>query len=206
MRRLLLPCLVFVLIAAAGVGATSAAPAWSAPPPGADVVTRVVLEDGTGDVWVIGDGDDEYVPAGDKPTVDVTRAVASHRAHSVVVRMHVANLKKAGSQAFMAVYRTRDAYGLVSVTTGPGTRSGRHLLVDGRFARIPCDGLTHDVDYEADLVSVRVPRSCLDRPAWVRLGLSNLLFANADGTFQEFVDNPHNARSQGGTTPRLWRA
>lgn len=32
-----------------------------------------------------------------------------------------------------------------------------------------CPGLAHTLDYERNVVTLRVPRSCVGNPAWVRL-------------------------------------
>lgn len=168
-------------------------------------VTRVVLRDGPGDVWVAGDGEEGYTPAGSVPTADVTRAVAAHRTGSVVVHMRFVDLRRVDSQNFGAfIYAGRRTI-VAMVSASPGARAGRHQLIDYRAGRVRCPGFTHDIDYATETVVMRVPRSCLGRPAWVRLSLLNGVYRDGGGGFRELTDNPHNRRSTTGTTVRLHR-
>jgi hypothetical protein len=169
-----------------------------------DPVIRVDLSDGIADVWSISDTEsDRYQPAGSVPTADVTKAVVAHKKASVVVRMSFVDLKPVNRQAVVAFITTprRLLFGIA--TTAPGRRAGRHQLVDYERGNVRCPGMTHRFDYDADRVSMRIPRNCLNRPRWVKVTVMNSLYKRIDGVFTEFSDNPHNATSSPGTTPRL---
>ncbi|MEP9365025.1 hypothetical protein ABLE68_18825 [Nocardioides sp. CN2-186] len=54
---------------------------------------------------------------------------------------------------------------------------------------VSCRRLHTDVDLDADLVRVSVPRTCLRNPPWVRVGVTSTGFVNgADQTFSVFYD------------------
>jgi len=149
--------------------------------------SRVVLRDGTGDVWAW----DLYLaePPYLSPYrgADVTRAVARHRAGAVVIRMSFADLKRVRDQTFGATLRTsRDWFEVILKSTHKNRR-GHLRLVGG----VRCPGLSHRIDYAADAVTMRVPRRCLGRPDWVRISMFNDIQV-AD---HYFVDNPHNRRA-----------
>jgi hypothetical protein len=63
-------------------------------------------------------------------------------------------------------------------------------------------GVSDDIDYAADVVTLRIARSLLDRPAWVRVRLSNQLGLTDGSTF--FTDNPSTAGVAAEFTPRLF--
>lgn len=172
-----------------------------------DHVSRVVLTDPTGDVWAIGDGENEtWVSAGDVPTADVVRAVVRHGRHRVMVKMTFTNLRRVEPQYYTAMISSRRQYGAVFLSAGPGRWSGRHELVDGNFSKVKCPKLAHSIDYDTEQVTMSVPRSCIGRPNWVKIGLSNLMFrGETEADFQEITDNPHSGDAEGGFTRRLYR-
>lgn len=69
-----------------------------------------------------------------------------------------------------------------------------------------CAGFTRRIDYAEDTVVMRVPRSCLGTPQWVRLGPSNQL--NLPGARTPYFDTPTShlspATTTGPGTPRVY--
>lgn len=175
---------------------------------GADPVSRVVLTDPTGDVWAISEGENaKWTSAGDVPTADVTSAIVRHGAHNVVVKMSFADLTREYDAGYWAMIYTPKKFRAALVMAGPGRWKGRRELVDGQFGKVRCQGFTHTIDYATDEVTMRVPRGCLGRPAWVRVSLQNYSFrGDSQETFQEVTDNPHNIGHDSGRTQRLYAA
>ena len=172
-----------------------------------DPVTRVVLSDGAGDVWSITDSEqDSYQPAGSVPTVDATKAVVDHKKRSLVVRVSLVDLKRVHSQQVAAFITTPRRLMFAAAGATPGRRAGRHHLIDYNRGKVRCPGIRHRFDYDADLVSMRIPRTCLGRPRWVKVSVMNSLYKEVGGVFTEVTDNPHNARSSAGDTARLFHA
>ena len=169
-------------------------------------VSRVVLDDPTGDVWAIGEGENaEPVSAGDVPTADVVRAVVRHGRRNVLVRMTFTNLRRVEPQDYSAMIVSRRRFGAVFVSAGPRRWKGRHQLVNGNFATVKCPGLTHSIDYDTEQVTMSVPRGCLGRPSWVRVDMTNFVFrGKTEADFQEITDNPHSADPDSSLTRRLY--
>lgn len=187
----------------------SAMPVSSAAPAMEDPVSRVVLDDPTGDVWAIGDGENsEWVSAGDIPTADVIRAVVRHGRYNVVMKMTFTNLRRVEPQYYSAMIFSRRQYGAVFLSAGPGGWKGRHLLVDENFSKVKCPKLSHTIEYDTEQVIMSVPRGCLGRPTWVRVGMSNAMFrgGETEEDFQQITDNPHSDGQEGPFTRRLHRA
>ena len=92
------------------------------------------------------------------------------------------------------------------VTSAPGARRGTHDFEGGNGTR--CRRMTHRINYATNVVSIRIPRRCLERPRWVRVGLDNaLLIEGSNGEDQNvYMDNPHNHESfSDEVTRRLYR-
>lgn len=169
-------------------------------------LTRVELSDGTDDVWSITDSEqDTYQLAGSVPTVDATKAVVEHRRANVVIHVKLVDLKRVHFQQVAAFITTPSRLLMGSAVAVPGHRGGRHQLIDYSRGKMRCPGMAHRFDYDAELVSLRIPRACLGRPRWVKVSVMNVLVKEVNGVFTEVTDNPHNATSSAGDTPRLFR-
>lgn len=159
---------------------------------GKDKPSRIVLRDGTGDVWKVNMRTSHWTPVGDRPAADVLRAVVQHRTRSVVVRARYENLRRIGVQNYWVGIKTPEDDFFTEVKARPGNRAGRHALYDGVAGeRLDCAGFTHRIDYATDTVTVRVPRSCLDGPRWVRADIGNLLVVGDRPHRRGYADNPH---------------
>jgi hypothetical protein len=153
---------------------------------GAERRSRVVLHDGTGDVWT-GDFSEENDPTrADFPAADVTRAVVRHGTYALRIRMRIADLRKVGTQFYQASIQTpRNEY-LADLTSERRARMGREAF----FGETRCRAMTHRIDYVNDVLRMRIPRRCLGRPRWVKVTLTNAVVNQRAETF--YVDNPHN--------------
>ncbi len=195
-----------VLLAAALALPFSALTVPTAASATAQPVSRVVLDDPAGDVWAIGEGENaEWVSAGDVPNADVVRAVVRHGRHNVVVRMTFTNLRRVEPQHYTAMIITPRQLRAVFVSAGPRRWGGRHQLVNGNFGNVKCPRLSHRIDYNAEQVTMTIPRGCLGRPSWVRVDMSNVIFrGKTEADFQEITDNPHSADPASSLTRRLY--
>ena len=158
-------------------------------------VSRVVLRDGTGDVWT-------YAPGGSAapapsmtsyPPADVTRAVVTHGHYALRIRLRFADLQRVGHQAYrmdLETPRSVDESFFAAVVSGPDSRKGRHFLERGSSVR--CPGFEHRIDYATNVVTMQIPRRCLGRPRWVKVHLDNALWTG-DGHIPDagYEDNPH---------------
>lgn len=190
-------------LAGAAVAMTALLTTGVGTPAGADPTpqepTRVALADGTGDVWVIGPGEDDWDPFGERATIDTVGGTVRHRAHAVTASLAFLDLRRVQSKDFDVRMRTGAGTYRAIVSTDAEHPFGRHRLIDRSESRVACPGLTHDIDYAADTVRVRVPRSCLGSPPWVRVALSAYLFRIWDA----LSDNPHNDGPEATLTERL---
>lgn len=134
-------------------------------------ISRVVLTDGTADVWLIGPGEDTWHAFGAKPEVDLTGATVVHRRPEVRVSMRFVDLRRVRPQEFQVRIRTGEVFRRAIVSTGPGNWAGTHRLLDRSEQVRTCPGLHHRLDYALDQVVLGVPRACLGTPQRVRAAI-----------------------------------
>ena len=102
---------------------------------------------------------------------------------------------------------SRPRYGAVFESAGPGRWKGRHQLLNSNFFDVKCPKLNHSINYDTEQITMSVPRSCIGRPNWVKVGMANFMFrGETEEEFQEITDNPHSAGAEGSSTRRLYRA
>ena len=171
------------MVAAAMLGAV--APAAHAD----EVTSHAVLRDGAGDVW-IANSDQEQPTRAVFPAADVTRAVVRHAPLAVRIRMRFVDLRKVRRQHYVVQIGTPRSVYFAQVVSAPGARRGTHRFDSNRSSG--CRGMTHSIRYGRSVVSLRIPRRCLDQPRWVRVGLENTLTLHRGRRATTYRDNPHN--------------
>jgi hypothetical protein len=175
---------------------------FHAPAP-APQVDRVELIDAADDVWADGPG---HVLAPDNPSVDVTGAVIAHRPRRVTIEMTFVDLQEPAGRRFHLVHlKTPKGLRFAFLRATPRRPEGRFVLLDSEFRKKDCARLSHKVDYEAETVEMRIPRSCVGGPDWVRAQLYTIQIPGSGrDEFYELSDNPHNSSAEAAFTPKLY--
>jgi hypothetical protein len=151
------------------------------------------LVDARGDVYR--ETNAGYRPAPAQRRIDITRTRIRHTDRALVVRTSVLELRREGRAVGMAM-RMRTSKGLyreMDLTAGPiaGSWRGQVTLTRRNGSVAPCR-TAHRVDYAADRMVVRIPRSCLGNPRGVQTTVVSVFLGG--GRF--FIDNPHNDRAR----------
>jgi hypothetical protein len=157
-------------------------------------VSRVVVKDGAGDVWKAHMRTSGWTRVDRKPAADERRGVVRHGHSTVVVRWRFVNLRQVGVARYQLGIVVPHGDYAVELVARPAHPAGHATLYPDWLRRrsLPCRNLSHRVDYTADMVLLRVPRSCLDTPHWVRANLGNMLVKGQAPHRRHFVDNAHN--------------
>jgi hypothetical protein len=160
----------------------------------------VSLTDGPGDVWTFSDVTTGYRPA-DEPDADVLSARVVHREHTVRVRMVFDDIRRVNGQWYWCLVRIPDHRTMWFVLEADDGhwRGKAYQEIEGEWVRV--SGLGHHIDYASDVVTLRIARSLLDQPAWVRVKLWNELGLSDGETF--FTDNPATATHRPAFTARV---
>ena len=116
-------------------------------------------------------------------TTDITRLTVNHRAHRVVLRLQVRDLRRADSRGVVAIVKTPTERHFVIV------QSSEFAFV-GKQGPGRCAGLRKTFDYTANVVTIGIPRHCLGKPDWVRVGIQMSTTADtfANGDSEHFDD------------------
>jgi hypothetical protein len=149
----------------------------------------LTFTDGRGDVWA---HFDDVKRAPNHARGDIVRAVIAHNDRQVVVRTRFAKLDRKGLR-FVVAARLGTNAGVdrvVRLSAGPGQATWQgttHLYRGNNITRVEC-APSHRIDYAADVAVVRVPRTCLGSPRWVRatMGVASIKPRGF------FADNPVN--------------
>jgi hypothetical protein len=158
--RLRLVAAAALTLAVLPLGATASAETWTHTDARRDAV-RVVMD--------LSSGEEERSAAPDDRAADVTRVVVAHRNRAVTIRVGVRDLPRRGSSSLLARLRTPGNEFMALTSRGPGLLS--FMLISRRSPEgVSCTGGQVDFDAVADVTTVRIPRSCLGSPAWVRAG------------------------------------
>jgi hypothetical protein len=150
-------------------------------------VSQVAWSDSRRDVWqlyppaTVG-GDIREVFLGAYPPADMTRLVYTHGPRNVRVRVKFVDLQRVGYQVILVGLETKFNHYQAGLFTEPGHRLGRRYF-EGDDGSRSCQGFFRKMDYENDVVRIRLPRTCFAAtdehggrmPLWVRVGLYHQL-------------------------------
>lgn len=163
----------------------------------------VTVRDPVGDLWATRVGGDAFEPAPRERAGDIVAMRVAHHARAVVVRLRFASLPRGDRATYELDLRLPEGQVSAQVATDARSPEGRHAMWSRDGDRIRCAAMSHRVDAQQDAVVVRMPRSCLGAPAWVRV--RNYDLHERAGTL--FTDNPHNRAAQADRwAPRAHRA
>lgn len=115
-------------------------------------------------------------PARHRSVGDVVRTTVNHHGGVVSVSMKYRQLARTGdATAHTFIFRTdRGLRRSVEVFAGPHIWKGI-VTFEAPGSRTPRCKVSHRIDYVRNRVSVTVPRSCLHKPRWVRVGAGNYM-------------------------------
>ena len=118
-------------------------------------------------------GKETMTPAPERTDGDIVRSAVQHRPRKVIATMKFADLTNTGGPRLHVVQvRTNEgANRSVFVETTPRSSRVTPTMITGRGRTVRCRGLDAKVDYAAKRVDVVIPRPCLSRPRWVRVGM-----------------------------------
>ena len=150
--------------AAVAVTALGAVAPWVPAP------ALATTSDPSGDVVLRGVVDDSQTVDPDWDNGDIIGTTPSNIGREVVVKVNFEDLRK-DVDSFtheLRVKTPRHEYQLFAFANEERWRGQFLLFRDGD--RVPCRDLGHRISYPENEMDVIIPRSCLGRPAWVRVG------------------------------------
>lgn len=167
--------------------------------------TSAQWTDPAGDMYLSTDASgDPTVP--EATNGDIRDVSIAHRRHALIIAASFTDLYSdefVWVRPFAASFRTSEhKYRYVDVVS---LQSGQvDVYVESPGHRLDC-GASAVVDFAANTARVRVPRACLSRPRWVRVGFdADSLYRESD---EHYVDQSRNTAEEGRLTftRRLYR-
>jgi hypothetical protein len=120
---------------------------------------------------------------------DVVSSSVAHKSRKVVMRMQFRDIAwDSEVNAYLFKLRTGSMTRYVTVYASDGFRGGRAQMTKTNGKRVSCH-LRRSIDYTANNVTVSVPRSCLGKPRWVKVGMGSLFFTGFGTGDTEYVDD-----------------
>jgi hypothetical protein len=167
---------------------------------------RLRVTDARGDMTGVTESSEGVTatPAPDHRAGDVTSIVVRHRRHAVTMKVSFAQLRRSHFNGFFGRLRT-DAVSRQFVVEDQRNARPRLYVVNKRFRPV-CRSATLHVDYQANTLAIRVPRTCLERPEWVK---ARAMSANdkADGSNTYYLDDAFSRSPvEGGEGRGAWSA
>jgi hypothetical protein len=166
---------------------------------------RAVVRDKSGDVWLTS-GHGDYAKAGTQVNTDLTRTRVAHHKRFVVITADYVKLKKGVSESieFDAALRTNGSRGyfLLNVEEDWLGEWTSYQLFGWARGQVDCDGLTGRTRFGADTLEVRIPRSCLGHPRWIRFQGKTSSVIEDEGIY---IDNANGTKpKQSLVLPKAW--
>lgn len=153
--------------------------------PGIATAEVVRHRDAVGDVARSPVGTNAYQPDPAQVRGDIVATRVSFARRAVWLRYRLQDLAPTGNGNFHLIGVTSDRRSLsVAVDAFPGHWEGRATVTDGHGAISACP-VGHHIDYDRNRVGLRVPRSCLGKATWVRVGVRTTVA----GTTYAYVDD-----------------
>jgi len=154
--------------------------------------------DPAGDVAQSPVGSNAYVPAPTQVQGDIVRTRVAHAKRAIWVQVRFRDLTTTTNGNFHLVRIRSDRRARsIEIDAFPGHWEGTATVRNERGTVVPC-AVTHRLDYDANRLMLRIPRTCLGkRPPWVRVGVRSTVA----GTTYAYADD---ARAIGtvGPVPR----
>ncbi|WP_154402669.1 hypothetical protein [Nocardioides speluncae] len=135
---------------------------------------KLVRDDARRDVVraIESDAGETLQPAPRAADPDILRVAVDHRTTALLIRTKYAALDRRVVRTDALEIRTSAGKRFEALTFvhKRGQWQGRTAIGTGS-AGVDCPGLRHRFDYEANVATWTIPRSCIGRPRWVRVGV-----------------------------------
>ena len=187
-----------VLVAAAAIVALAPTAAhadnYSHTDPVGDATSYTTATDTTG------------TPAPDRVEGDVAWNKVRHGARAVTLTMRYRELTTADEKLHAYAIHTSKMTRYVYLYAGAGHWGGRVAMTNAHDKHVRCH-VTRNIDYTANTATVRIPRSCLGRPRWVKTAMFVGAFPSPTAQFPMYVDdaNSNGTFENPRWSPRVYR-
>src|SRR4051794_1372583 len=154
--------------------------------------------DAAGDVVSFTGGATTATPQPDRANGDVVASMVKHNRKLVIARMTYRDLANSdGFNGHLFAIKTNKMRRDVTVVSAAGI-GPQVVVTKPNGKKVSCRGRP-TLDYTRHTVTVKVPRSCLGKPKWVKVGMASVFMTGLSATDTQYVDD---AQLSGGVSPR----
>jgi hypothetical protein len=165
--------------------------------PAAAVAEVVRHHDAVGDVARSPVGSNAYAPWPAQLQGDIVATKVRFARRAVWIRYRLQDLATTGNGNFHLIgLRSDRRERTIELDAFPGHWEGTTAVTNTQGQVVGCP-VTHRIDYDRNRVGLRVPRSCLGKASWVRVGIRTTVA----GAKYAYVDD---ARSAGYSTTMVY--
>jgi hypothetical protein len=189
-------------VRSAVLGATVAAAVLAPTAAQAKSYTHV---DGSGDVFSAPYKSTAFTAAPDRQVGDVIGSTIRHKSRAIVMQLRYVDLQADSEyNAHLFVIRTPSMRRLVTLVGTAAFPNGRAQMTKPNGKKVTCH-IAHRIDYTANTATVVVPRACVGKPRWVKVGMAGMSFTGFTASDTMWVDDALSAGSTGVFSPRVYR-
>ena len=181
---------LFALTASGLLLAASAGPASA---------ERLRTTDPVGDMIVMDDVAGSTTPASHATDGDIKRVTVRYRVRALSLRVRFVDLRRTGQGlSIKGLIRVKGGAEWPFVAGGgPGQWKGSASLLKPNFQKASCN-LRFHIEYDDNVMVLRIPSRCLKKPRWVRLDFGSI---HRDNRGKIYLDDAFD----GGWSPRAHR-
>ena len=145
--------------------------------------------DAVGDVYANVGEVDTYAPAPDRAIGDVVSNTIKHKKRAVLLRLGYRDLVNNGEiNTHVFFIRTNKFVRTVRLYATSANPGGKAVMTKGHDKKVRCHVRRH-IDYSLNTATVVVPRSCLDNPRWVKVGMGSVMFSGTTPADTTWIDD-----------------
>jgi hypothetical protein len=124
-----------------------------------------------------------HAPAGTNKTADLVHLRFTHSRFRVIAKIRLRDC--CGDWVYYGRIETPTSEYTMHAQGGPGFKTRFELRFTNSEFGLVCDGLSAKVRPAKNTLRVSVPRMCLDRPRWVRMGVGFVVFTSGSNVFYD---------------------
>jgi len=148
--------------------------------------------DATGDMLAFAGESETGTPAPDQANMDIATSTVKHKARVVIMQMTYRDLAAVSQDAMAGHYfaiKTPTMRRVVVLFTGSVFGNGGKAKLTKPDGKTVACKVRHTIDYTAHTIVVKVPRSCLGKPRWVKVGMAGFTSHGEGDSSIAYVDD-----------------
>jgi hypothetical protein len=169
--------------------------------PSAAEANRYTHVDATGDVVQSTNGSG-FTPASDRVVGDIAYTTITHKRRNVLMRIQYRDLvPDTEINGHLFTIKTPSMRRDVTLVATKGAYGGRAFMSKPSGKKVTCH-VKRTIDYTINRATVKVPRSCLGNPRWVKVGMAGVFLTGLGSSDVQYIDDAQTAGTLG-TGPKL---